>query len=443
MTANKDSRLRRVGVRFLGAVIGVLAAEVISAVAYSVANGGEIFWTRGHRPQDVGRPAPADLPKTFLHPVFGFVNRPGISVGESIGATRVAQMTSPLSASGWQLTRANADGFFAPGDYPVPPSDANDYFVGVFGGSVAQWLVVQSGEYLAESLQALPGLSHRRVRVLSFAQGGFKYPQQIQALAFFSSIGQRFDLVIDVGGFNEIALSAFNVSRGVDPAIPSFMHLGPLGRFATIEPADSDVARARSLAARVRKMTARADESRLALLWLVRTVGVTLAERRLASVQERLTAAPESEAVGVLAVRRTDSPSSLSATCREAAEQWRRSSLMMHVLAESLGAEFIEVIQPNQYYSHHQFSAAERARAIDPRSVFREPVEAGYPMLRRMADDLRGRGVRVVDAVGVFDDEPRAVFSDSCCHLNELGNRGLIDRIVGELRTVGVEELRR
>ena len=39
------------------------------------------------------------------------------------------------------------------------------------------------------------------------------------------SIGQQFDLVINLDGFNEVALSRLNQERGFDLSMPSAMHL--------------------------------------------------------------------------------------------------------------------------------------------------------------------------------------------------------------------------
>jgi hypothetical protein len=49
------------------------------------------------------------------------------------------------------------------------------------------------GKPLSDRLQLVPELAHKEVTVLNFAQGGFKQPQQLQALNFFLTLGQRFD----------------------------------------------------------------------------------------------------------------------------------------------------------------------------------------------------------------------------------------------------------
>ena len=59
------------------------------------------------------------------------------------------------------------------------------------------------------------------MRLLCVAAGGYKQPQQFLALAYLLAQGTYFDLVINVDGFNELALPAFdNRPRGVAPIYP-------------------------------------------------------------------------------------------------------------------------------------------------------------------------------------------------------------------------------
>ena len=61
----------------------------------------------------------------------------------------------------------------------------------------------------------------RRVRVHSLALGGFKQPQMLAALAYLMALGQRFDVVVELDGFNDVALSfSENKYKGTFPAYP-------------------------------------------------------------------------------------------------------------------------------------------------------------------------------------------------------------------------------
>ena len=46
----------------------------------------------------------------------------------------------------------------------------------------------------------------------------------------------------------------------------------------------------------------------------------------------------------------------------------------------------------------------------------------GYPYLLDRTELLASHGVSFFNGAPMFDQEPRAVYSDSCCHYNEFGN---------------------
>jgi len=432
---------KRMSIAVLTVLMVLAVAEVLSAIAFTVINGG-VFYRRS-RPMAVPKAAEVSestvVTKTILHPVIGFVNRPGISAGEIVGGTRLRAMGSGNADPRWASIQANGDGFFSPGEYPAT-SQENEFVVGVFGGSVAQWLAVQAGDHLAAEIEGLVGFEESHVRVLPFAQGGFKYPQQLQVLSLFASLGQRFDLIIDVSGFNELALGGFNESHAVEPGWPSMMHLGRLTTLLDLEGAPMDalrlLERVRSDTNVVAELRQRVDESRLASFWLVRSLRLRFVEGRLEAGRQGLTRVSASRNVPLIASRPSHREPNIEMACQKAVLQWRRGVSMMHSLAKGMNAQFVGVIQPNQYHSGHRFSPEEKKVALRKGSVFREPVQIGYPLLEPLVAELRDEGVVMVDAIGVFDTEPRPVFADSCCHFNELGNRMLVDRIMEELGPV-------
>lgn len=104
-------------------------------------------------------------------------------------------------------------------DYPyVAKSD--EYVVGVFGGSVAHSFALQARlqfEWLLSERYA----GGRKVVLLNFAIGGHKQPQQLTTLSYFAAIGQKFDMVLNLDGFNEAWVGYYNVTISqIDPAMP-------------------------------------------------------------------------------------------------------------------------------------------------------------------------------------------------------------------------------
>ncbi len=104
--------------------------------------------------------------------------------------------------------------------------DSDTLIVGIFGGSFAFGVHQQSlrigGEKIAQGL----GIRNRKIVTVNFSKGGYKQPQQLMTLAYLLSLGARFDIVINIDGFNEVALPpGENIPRGVNPFYPRMWHL--------------------------------------------------------------------------------------------------------------------------------------------------------------------------------------------------------------------------
>src|SRR4028118_766124 len=149
-----------------------------------------------------------------FHPFFGFIQQPG-----------------PDFRPGFKV---NNYGFISPYDYPLKKNQKNQFIIGVFGGSVASNYAVfdLQNQILPRYLKQLPGLKDKEFVILSFATGGYKQPQQLLILNYFLALGQELDMVVNIDGFNEVALSNLNNKHQVDLAMPSIQHIWPLANFA-------------------------------------------------------------------------------------------------------------------------------------------------------------------------------------------------------------------
>ena len=105
----------------------------------------------------------------------------------------------------------------------------------------------------------------------------------------------------------------------------------------------------------------------------------------------------------------------------------------MHAAAKQHNAQYLHVLQPNQYYSRKDFSDAERRLAIDLANPYAAPVRQQYPELVAKSKLLSNAGVNFLDATKVFDEVNGIIYADTCCHYNERGNKILIDRIIEAL----------
>jgi hypothetical protein len=410
-------------------VVFCVVAEALAALVFYYQHGW-LFYLDPHRPT-FSTPAdtrdPARLTPIGLHPYFGPIHRPGIPFDippelRELGATMPPVVTNNV-------------GFASPYDYPYAKQRPDEYIVGIFGGSVAGWFCHLGTERLTQRLHERPALRGTRIVPLCFSHEGYKQPQQLLVLAYFLSLGQAFDLVVNIDGFNEVALSPINEARGIDVSMPSTAHMEPLINVinqATLTPEKLDalgtITRAR---ARLTALAPRLNATRFASVFLVLEQLHASTERRYAAERLRFgelpSSPPSSSPVHVTPPMATRHGEALF---EHVAASWATASTLMHALLEARGIPYVHVLQANQYFTSRRFGPDE-ARVALAESAFKTSVEQGYPALvRALRSPVFARaGVNVVDGTTLFDNEPAAVYVDDCCHYTPRGNHLLADLV--------------
>jgi len=396
-------------------LVAVLAELAGLGVYY--AQTGHLFYT--HRPSHeiIEETARGQLTADGLHPYFGPLHKPGMR------------------------PESNNTGFTTSHPYPYIKVDPDEFLIGIFGGSVGELFCVGGATRMIEALSKHAFFAHKRVVPLCFSQEGYKQPQQVLVLSYFLTIGQQFDLVINIDGFNEVALSSRNHEQGRDISMPSPIHLNPVINLidrATLTPDMIE-----SLAA--------INRHKVVLNRLAGLIGRT----RMASVGVALdrysqwrTSQYRTELARFAGLPPASGDSSLVVVVpplagrdetnvyEDIAADWVRGSTAMHTLLAAQSVPYVHVLQPNQYFTRRRFGADEARVALNPDTPFKAAVERGYPALLRAADALRRRE-SFLDATTVFDQETAAVYEDDCCHYTELGNRLLADAIAARVLESG------
>lgn len=401
--------VRTVAIILCNLLIFIALAET-AGLAVHFAREGALFYTRPAEEDtgEVRRPGGAVSSLYRIQPYWGFSARVNLRVPRKQKST-------------------NNYGFVSEVGYPRQRNNDREVIIGVFGGSVAAQFTWYGSDRLVEVLANHPRFAGREPVVLSFAGGGYKQPQQLQILSYFLSLGQPFDLVLNIDGFNEVALSPFNPRAGIEPAMPSATHYLPLVDLLNTSTLTTEkvaaLAEIDRLKERVDRLRRAKRGSRSAALHLVRDLRLRRLEARYSratTAYHELAEAPAGTSLVAVAGAsdRLDDDGELF---RLLAERWAESSLLMHQLLDARGIPYVHVLQPNQYYTNRTFSEDEAALALNEDSPVRVNAAAGYPFLQERGARLTGAGVRFHDATGVFDDEPRAVYADDCCHYSELG----------------------
>jgi hypothetical protein len=272
---------------------------------------------------------------------------------------------------------------------------------------------------------------------LCFAHEGYKQPQQLLVLSYFLSRGQQFDAVINIDGFNEIALASINDARGFEFSMPSAHHLEPLINLA--DPATLTPAKVASLASiqrdkeRLNGLASRINAARLASVHFVLTHYFDYVERRFEAETARFL--PSSiNANSVIQVTRRTNSEARSDLLDAIAANWAAASAAMHDLLAARDVPYYHVLQPNQYFGTRRFSAEEARIAIDARSPYKANIPEGYERLRARATESRGASrERFIDGTHLFDGTSEPVYMDNCCHYTLLGNRLLADALAARM----------
>lgn len=360
---------------------------------------------------------PGHLGGMVLHPFLGFVYTPEYNQLEERNLRSLV-----VADSGFFVLRE-----------PLPPPSERPLRVGVFGGSVAMVFAFQGGRTLAAELA--PAAGPRGVVIESWALGGYKQPQQLMTLAWLLARGEAPDVVVNLDGFNEIALPRTeNLRQGLNPFYPRAWER----RVAAVPDPRQELLEGEVAYLENRRAEIAAAFSRPALGWSVswnflwrwrdRRAAAEAADARLRLAAHR---PPDQPWVAHGPAYR---PGGSEEVVADLVAMWERSSLAMHHMAAGAGLPYHHFLQPNQYLPGSKpLAPLELEIAYRPRNHYREPVEQGYPALREAGRRLAEQGVAFHDLTQLFAEERQAVYSDDCCHLNLLGNDLIAEAIAAAI----------
>jgi len=441
-------------------IAGIVAANVaifiavmeLAALMYFLLRDGDLYYFAGdsilrHRvaeltsgPQDASseqlrqalREALSETPFR-LNPYYGYNSIPDRRVLVE-NAAQKADMApnckfrvNVLCADGKVYFVTNNYGFDSVLDYPYRKESADEFVIGIFGDSFALGFVKATMPELFDDILAkVPQLSGKKITVLSFAREGFKQPQQLETLAYFLSIGQRFDLVINIDGPSSILHALVNQRAGIDYSMPSSDQTFVLrSRFATALRQETDRkgliayyfwkgVRERILG----RMAAVPFAGPASVLDLAFSLAGRLEARALKASLAPTAASAVDEPVFMLPQKSGTTPAE---AIDRSIEEWGRSSLLMSQMLRGLGIPYLHVLEPNQYFSKKPFSPAEARVAFAWDQWFAQPMRDGYPRLSAEGETLVKEGVDFVSAVDIYDNVAEPLYTDNCCHTNRVG----------------------
>jgi hypothetical protein len=406
---------RRLSLVAVNVLVFLVLAEMAAVVLYYVRS-GRFFYTADRTiPPAIVETNRGELSADVLHPYFGPIHRPGVR------------------------PQTNNVGFAARQAFPYARASGRQFLVGILGGSVAQAFCDRGTARLITALQRDADFAQREIVPLCFSHEGYKQPQQLIVLAYFLSLGQQYDLVINIDGFNEVALGARSHDRGRDISMPSPIHVDPLLNLidqATLTPERVQaLARISRYKQQLNDLGGRMRRSRIATVhfaldrYYVFTMNRYRAE---VAAYDALPSNPSASSVLMLTppMKNRDGEAALY---EDIAAGWIHASLLMRDMLAARGARYLHVLQPNQYFTRRVFSDQEARVALNGSQPFKPAVERGYPVLVKATAAFMGRE-EFIDGTTAFDDEPAAVYEDDCCHYTDRGYEMLAELIASRLR---------
>jgi hypothetical protein len=397
---------RRLLVVAINLLVFVVLAEAVALASYYIQHQALFYTANKAVPAPLVETERGELSADVLHPYFGPIHRPGIR------------------------PETNNIGFGSKYAFPYARTSGRQFLIGIFGGSVARNFCDRGTSGLIGALRAAPAFADRDIVPLCFSHEGYKQPQQLIVLAYFLSLGQQYDLVINIDGFNEVALGSRNDERGRDVSMPSPIHVDPLLNLidrATMTPARVySLARITAYKERLNRLSAAMRGNRSAAVhfalerYYVFTMNRYQAE---AAAFDALPANPPAASV-LLLTPPVKPRGSTEVVYEDVASGWAAASSLMHDMLAARQVPYLHVLQPNQYFTTRSFSTEEARIALNPNQPFKRVVELGYPVLTRTGMLLAAKE-RFLDATTAFDREPGAMYEDDCCHYSDRGNEVL------------------
>jgi hypothetical protein len=312
--------------------------------------------------------------------------------------------------------------------------------VAIFGGSFAEGVYANTSETLRTGLEEATG---KEVALIYHAMGGYKQPQQLLTLTYLISLGAEFDIVINIDGFNEVALAPFeNVPKGVFPMYPRgwFFLLGQvttrealtrLARLDVLERQEADWA----------KFIANRQLYRSNVFLFIWWLRHSWMERERASLNlELVELATQAEQQGYEVTGPVVTYANDEALSGAMAAMWKNASEQMKVLSEANGIRYYHFLQPNQYLQGMKpMSAEELEIAVDSDHPYKRGAELGYPFLIQAGEELRAEGINFHDMTMVFASHPESLYVDSCCHPSAAGYQIFTERMLELILSDGIE----
>ncbi|NOL47592.1 hypothetical protein SynMITS9220_00709 [Synechococcus sp. MIT S9220] len=281
----------------------------------------------------------------------------------------------------------------------------------ILGGSVANFLEDGNAITTAFRNELASRGKNDDIAIFNAARGGGKQPIQTQTANALYAMGWKFDIVINVAGHNEIdGPMNYFYKEGINPIVPTH-HPNRL-RMAS------------KVIANGAGVVERCEQSP----WAMRLALIQLLSIRCQRDFIEGRGNNELEWPAFISLMQFDRGSHRDENnaLKNAILNWQKSSMAAYHISKANDSTYLEVIQPSQYLAGSKPMTPEERKEIASEPHY-EIVGTAFSRI-----DLEKFGIplhHILDARNIFKNVNEPVYSDSCCHLNRLGNKILTSEI--------------
>jgi hypothetical protein len=344
-----------------------------------------------------------------IHPYLGWVSNPQLN-----GGTTLFDRKMPVNSLG-----------FDDEEHGILKRKPGRFVVGITGGSVAWQTSVAGENTLRQELQEHPQLKGQQIEFVRLALSGYKQPQQLMALNYMLTLGNEFDVIVNVDGYNEIALGVCeNYRAGVFAAYPRSWH----ARMQNVVDPRNHATAFRLLQARGQRQEFARNRlesplhwsSTLNLVWWVRNKSL---ENDLLRLATEIRKQKNTFGFGFAAAGPKQIYSDEDGLYAHLVDIWSNGSLQMHHLCRANKCHYVHILQPNQYLPNSKpMEAEERKLMLQEDQQYGHAIAKGYPMLIKQGEALKQQDVDFHDLTQLFAQISEPIYADRFCHYNEAGN---------------------
>ncbi|HPE55374.1 MAG TPA: hypothetical protein P5514_11155 [Bacteroidales bacterium] len=329
----------------------------------------------------------------------------------------------------------NELGFFGPN--PILKKGDDVVNICITGGSVAKQLYQVAADRIKNNLEKDLAFSGKKVNIISLALGGFKQPQQLLSVNYMMALGAEYDIVINLDGFNEIVLPlSDNLPFKVFPSYPRHWNIysrKKLDQRVILQMGKQAELHEKRESSRRRLANSIFRQSNFVLfLW---KISDQQKNNKILQVEAELRRNIENKESDYQSTGPAyDVPDTIT-FLKDQVDFWVNTSKQLSALTKDGNFRYYHFLQPNQYDEGSKVLTEEELNIAFEAGPFayKAAAQKGYPLLRTGGEKLLNDGVNYTDLSGIFKNERRSVYSDKCCHFNELGYFTIADAITDKI----------